>query len=171
MAEPNFIYKITILELLKRSGFPLSNSQVTDFFLEGNLTDYFTAQQAINDDVDAGLVVSKKDHNNTTYAITDEGIKTLELFKEKITPALSKDINKYLKINSIAMKEENSYKATFFKADRGGYVVQLRITENDVPTMDLSFHVGTKEQAETLCNNWKVKSDEVYESIMDILMG
>ncbi|MCR4831447.1 MAG: DUF4364 family protein [Pseudobutyrivibrio sp.] len=171
MAEPNLIYKITILELLHRSGFPLSNSQITDFFLEGNLTDYFTAQQAISDDEEAGLILSKTNHNNTTYSITDEGEKTLELFKEKISPALSKDINKYLKINSISMKEENSYKATYFKADRGGYVVQLRITENDVTTMDLSFHVATKEQAETLCNNWKVRSDDVYAAVLDILMG
>ncbi len=171
MAEPNLIYKITILELLHRSGFPLSNSQITDFFLEGNLTDYFTAQQAISDDEDAGLILSRTNHNNTTYAITEEGNRTLELFKEKITPALSKDINKYLKANSISMKEENSFRATYFKADRGGFVVQLKITENDTPTMDLSFHVATKEQAETLCNNWKVRSDDVYMAIMDILMS
>lgn len=170
MAEPNLIYKITILELLHRSGFPLSNSQITDFFLEGNLTDYFTAQQAISDDEEAGFISSQTNHNNTLYSITDDGEMTLDLFKKKITPAISKDINKYLKANSITMKEENSYKATFFRADRGGYVVQLKIMENDVPTMDISFHVATKEQAETLCNNWKVKSDEVYGSIMDILM-
>ena len=170
MAEPTMIYKITILELLQRSGFPLSNSQITDFFLEGDLTDYFTAQQAISDDEEAGLIVSTSHHNNTVYTITDEGKKTLERFKEKITVALSKDINKYLKLNSMTMKEENSYRATYFKADRGGYVVQLKITENDVTTIDISFHVGTKEQAETLCNNWKVRADDVYMSIMDNLM-
>ena len=171
MAEPTMIYKITILELLQRSGFPLSNSQITDFFLDGNLTDYFTAQQAISDDEEAGFITSKSDHNNTTYSITEDGRKTLELFKDKITVALSKDINKYLKANSITMKEENSYRATYFKADRGGYVVQLRITENEVTTLDISFHVGTKEQAETLCNNWKVRSEEVYDSLLDILMN
>lgn len=171
MAEPTMIYKITILELLNRSGFPLSNSQITDFFLEGDLTDYFTAQQAISDDEDAGLIISTINHNNTTYSITDEGQKTLELFKDKITKALSKDINKYLNVNSITMKEENSYKASYFKADRGGFVVQLRITENDIPTMDLSFHVASKEQAETLCNNWKVKCQDVYDSILDILLN
>ncbi|MCR5195598.1 MAG: DUF4364 family protein [Pseudobutyrivibrio sp.] len=171
MAEPNLIYKITILELLQRSGFSLSNSQITDFFLEGDLTDYFTAQQAISDDEEAGLIVSSTTHNNTTYSITEEGKKTLELFKEKITKPLSKDINKYLKANSITMKEENSYRATYFKADRGGYVVQLRITEDDVPALDVSFHVATKQQAETLCNNWKVRGDDVYMALMDILMS
>ncbi|MCR5417276.1 MAG: DUF4364 family protein [Pseudobutyrivibrio sp.] len=170
MAEPTMIYKITILELLQRSGFPLSNSQISDFFLEGDLTDYFTAQQAISDDEEAGLIISTTHHNNTTYTITEDGKKTLELFKEKISTPLSKDIDKYLQTNSIAMREENSYRATYFKADRGGYVVQLRINENDVPTMDLSFHVSNKEMAETLCNNWKVRSEEVYESILDILM-
>ena len=105
MAEPNLIYKITILELLNRSGFPLSNSQITDFFLEGSLTDYFTAQQAISDDEEAGLILSKISHNNTTYSITDDGKKTLELFKEKISPALSKDINKYLKKKKIHIKQ------------------------------------------------------------------
>jgi len=66
MAEPNLIYKITILELLNRSGFPLSNGQITEFFLDGDLTDYFTAQQAISDDEEAGFIVSTTTHNNTT---------------------------------------------------------------------------------------------------------
>ncbi len=170
MAEPTMIYKITILELLSKSGFPLSNSQISDFFLEGDLTDYFTAQQAISDDEEAGLIVSHTTHNNTTYSITDEGRKTLELLNDKITTALESDIMKYLKANSIAMREENSYRATYFKADKGGYIVQLRINENDVPTMDLGFHVASKSMAETMCNNWKVRSEEVYDSILDILM-
>ncbi len=170
MAEPTMIYKITVLELLKRSGFALSNSQISDFFLEGNLTDYFTAQQAISDDEEAGLIISSSTHNNTRYTITTEGKKTLELFKEKISPAISKDIDKYLKANEILMRQENAYKSDYFKADRGGYLVQLRISDEGLPTMDLTLHVSGKEQAQTLCNNWKVRCEDVYESIMDILM-
>ncbi len=170
MAEPTMIYKITILELLKRSGFALSNSQISDFFLEGELTDYFSAQQAISDDEEAGLIISSSTHNNTRYTITAEGKKTLELFKEKISSAISGDIDRYLKKNSIAMKQENSYKSDYFKADRGGYLVQLRINEDESTTMDLTLHVANREQAETLCNNWKVRCEDVYMSIMDILM-
>ncbi|MCR4695328.1 MAG: DUF4364 family protein [Pseudobutyrivibrio sp.] len=171
MAEPTMIYKITILELLNKSGFPLSNSQLSDFFLDTDLTDYFTIQQTINDDEEAGLITSHSTHSTTTYSITEEGRKTLELFQDKISKPLKKDILKYLQANSITMREENSYRANYFKADKGGYVVQLRINENDVPTMDISFHVSTKEMAETMCNNWKVRCEDVYTSILDILMN
>ncbi len=170
MAEPTMIYKITILELLGKSGFPLSNSQISDFFLDYNLTDYFTAQQAISDDEEAGFIVSSSTHNSTTYGITEDGKKTLELFRNKLSQELVADIGRYLRANSMAMKEENSYKATFFKADRGGYVVQLKILEDDHSTMDLTFHVSTQAMAETLCNNWKARCEDVYASIMDILM-
>lgn len=170
MAEPTMIYKITILELLNRSGFPLSNSQISDFFLEGELTDYFSAQQAISDVETAGLVVSTTAHNSTTYSLTDEGKHTLSLFREKLTPAIIRDIKKYMNAKAINMKLENSYKATYFKADRGGFVVQLKIIDEDTTTMDLTLHVSSKEQAETLCNNWKVRCEDVYMSIMDILV-
>lgn len=170
MAEPTMIYKITILELLQRSGFPLSNSQLSDFFLESELTDYFTAQQAISDVETAGLVVSTTNHNNTTYSLTEDGRHTLSLFKEKLTPAIIRDIKKYMSAKAIVMKQENSHKANYFKADRGGYVVQLKIFEEETPTLDLSLHVATKELAETICNNWKVRCEDVYMSIMDTLI-
>ena len=170
MAEPTMIYKIAILELLNKSGFPLSNSQISNFFLEGELTDYFSAQQAISDVEEAGLIVSTTNHNNTTYAITEEGHNTLKLFREKLTRPILEDIRKYMAANSMIMREENSYKAKYFRADRGGYVVQLKITDDDIPTVDLTLHVSSKEQAETICNNWKVRFEDVYASIMDILI-
>ena len=170
MAEPTMIYKIAILELLNKSGFPLSNSQISNFFLEGDLTDYFTAQQSISDVESAGYIVSSLHHNNTTYAITEEGKKALELFREKLTPAIVHDIKKYMNANAMIMKEENSYRANYFKADRGGYIVQCKILDDDMPTMDLTLHVSSKEQAESICNNWRVKCEEVYMNMLDILV-
>ncbi len=170
MAEPTMIYKIAILELLSKSGFPLSNGQISDFFLEGELTDYFTAQQSISDVEQLGYISSVTDHNSTTYSITDEGKKTLELFKDKLTPAIVHDIKKYMSANAMIMKEENSYRANYFKADRGGYVVQCKLLNDDTPTLDLSMHVSSREQAETICNNWRVKCEDVYMEILDILV-
>ena len=34
MAEPFTIYKLTILYMLSKAGFPLSNTQISNFFLE-----------------------------------------------------------------------------------------------------------------------------------------
>ena len=41
MAEPFTIYKLTILFMLDKAGFPLTNTQISNFFLEQEYTDYF----------------------------------------------------------------------------------------------------------------------------------
>ena len=45
MAEPFTIYKMTILYMLDKAGFPLSNTQLSNFFLEKDYTDYFRIQE------------------------------------------------------------------------------------------------------------------------------
>ena len=47
MAEPFTIYKLTILYMLDKAGFPLSNTQISNFFLEKEYTDYFRVQEVI----------------------------------------------------------------------------------------------------------------------------
>ena len=43
MAEPITIYKLTILNMLDKVDFPLTNTQISNFFLEQDYTDYFRA--------------------------------------------------------------------------------------------------------------------------------
>ena len=45
MAEPITIYKLTILNMLDKVDFPLTNTQISNFFLEQDYTDYFRVQQ------------------------------------------------------------------------------------------------------------------------------
>ena len=56
MAEPFTIYKLTILYMLDKAGFPLSNTQISNFFLEKEYTDYFRVQEVIGDLVNADLI-------------------------------------------------------------------------------------------------------------------
>ena len=45
MAEQNMIDKIAAVEMRDTAGEPLSNMQITGFFLEGRYTEYFNVQQ------------------------------------------------------------------------------------------------------------------------------
>ncbi len=92
MADPNTIYKITILAMLEKVDFPLSNTQISNFFLEQNYTDYFTVQQMINELLDSDLIRFQSTHNNTQYYVTAPGKETLKFFEDKITPAIEHDI-------------------------------------------------------------------------------
>lgn len=105
MADPNTIYKMTVLTMLDKVDFPLSNTQLSNFFLEQNYTDYFTVQQVISGLLDSELIRFESTHNNTQYHITPLGKETLKYFADKITPAIEADITAYFEKNKMQLKE------------------------------------------------------------------
>lgn len=170
MAEPNTIYKMTILAMLDEVDFPLSNSQISDFFLEQDYTDYFTIQQIISGLIDSELIRSESTHNNTQYSITQSGIDTLNYFADKISPAIEEDLNRFFEKNKLVMKKKNSVIADFYKNTQQGYSARCQLKENGQELLDITINVKTKEQAEAICNNWQGKNQDVFEALMDLLL-
>lgn len=171
MAEPNMIYKISVLLLLSKVDSPLSNAQIVQFYLDKEYTDYFTIQQVIGDLEDAGLVTVSQSHNNTLYSLTQEGMHTLELMHDKITPAIEEDIISYLGDNKLAIKKDNALSANYDKATGGGYIVHCKYIQDKQVLLDLSIHTTSVQQAETICNNWRARHEDVYMSLMDTLIS
>lgn len=170
MADPNTIYKMTILTMLSKAEFPLSNTQISNFFLEQDYTDYFTVQQAVSALLDAGLIRPESTRGNTFYHITGSGKQTLRFFEDKITPAIQKDIKDYFEKNKVTLKNENSVTADFYKSSFSGFDARCQLKENDRSVIDLTIHVKTKEQAEAVCQNWKKQNAEIFSYLMDTLI-
>ena len=95
MAEPITIYKLTILNMLDKVDFPLTNTQISNFFLEQDYTDYFRVQQVLSDLEDASLIHAESTHSTTRYEITKEGEETLHFFESSISPAIIEDMDTY----------------------------------------------------------------------------
>ena len=170
MAEPFTIYKLTILNMLDKVDFPLSNTQLTDFFLEHEYTDYFRVQQVIRDLLDAELIRTESTHNNTHYYITAAGKETLNLLKDKISDAIELDIINYFAENKLELRNDNSIIADYYRTPNRDFAVRCQYRQKDTNLIDLTLTVKTKEQAEAICNNWKKQNEEVYMYLMDILM-
>ena len=73
LAEPMTLYKLMNLYMLHQVNFPLTNAQLSNFFLDREYTTYFTLQQALNELLDAGLVKKEPMRNSSRYEITKEG--------------------------------------------------------------------------------------------------
>ena len=110
MAEPFTIYKLTILYMLDKAGFPLSNTQISNFFLEKEYTDYFRVQEVIGDLVNADLINFESTHSNTQYTLTAAGKETLGFFKDKITDGIESDVKSFFtdnKLHSCRLLQDN----------------------------------------------------------------
>ena len=108
LSDPITLYKLMILYMLDHVNFPLTNSQLTDFFLDHEYTTYFTLQQALNELKEAGLIRMESTHNSSRYEITKEGEDTLEFFGKNISPAIIDDMDQYLKENRFRIRNEAS---------------------------------------------------------------
>ena len=117
------LYKLMNLYMLKQVNFPLTNAQLSGFFLDREYTTYFTLQQALNELLEAGLIKMQTLHNSTRYEITREGEETLEFFGKKISPAIVEDMDEYLKENRFRMRNEVGLVSDFYKSTNQDYIV------------------------------------------------
>ena len=170
MAEPFTIYKLTILYMLDKAGFPLTNTQISNFLLEKEYTDYFRVQEVIGELTDASLINSESTHSNTQYSLTAAGKETLGFFKDKISDGIANDVKEFFKKNKMELKMENSILADYYKTTDRRYDVRCQVRSDGHNIIDLTLSVKTREQAEAICNNWKNQNDDVYAYLMDILL-
>lgn len=170
LSEPMTLYKLMNLYMLKQVNFPLTNAQLSNFFLEREYTTYFTLQQALNELLEAGLIKMETLHNSTRYEITKEGEETLDFFGKKISPAIIEDMDEYLKENRFRMRNEVGLVSDFYKSTNQDYIVHCEVREGKNVLVNLDVSVPDKEQAEIMCNHWKDRSQEIYAYIMKSLM-
>ena len=171
LAEPMTLYKLMNLYMLHQVNFPLTNAQLSNFFLDREYTTYFTLQQALNELLDAGLVKQETMRNSSRYEITKEGEETLEFFGKNISPAIVSDMDEYLKQNRFRMRNEVGLISDFYKSTNQDYIVHCEVREGKAVLVNLDISVPDKEQAEIMCNHWKDRSQEIYAYVMKSLMS
>ncbi|WP_448864060.1 DUF4364 family protein [Clostridium sp.] len=171
LAEPMTLYKLMNLYMLHQVNFPLTNAQLSNFFLDREYTTYFTLQQALNELLDAGLVKKETMRNSSRYEITKEGEETLEFFGKNISPAIVSDMDEYLKQNRFRMRNEVGLISDFYKSTNQDYIVHCEVREGRSPLIELNLSVPDREQAAAMSSRWEHKSKEIYSFIMKSLMS
>lgn len=171
LSEPMTLYKLMNLYMLKQVNFPLTNSQLTDFFLQHEYASYFTLQQALNELTEAGLIQADATHSSTSYSITREGEETLGFFGKNISPAIIEDMDAYLKENRFLMRDEIGIMSDYYKATNQDYIVHCEVREGKDPLISLNLSVPDEEQARSMSDRWKDRNQEIYAFVMKTLMG
>ena len=82
--DPLTLYKLIVLYMLNKVKFKLTYSQISEFILEKEYTNFMTLQQVISDLQDTELSKTDTLNNRTYFTITDEGRNTLSYFGNRI---------------------------------------------------------------------------------------
>ena len=170
-SEMLMLYKLMILYILDRIDFPMTDSQLTDFFIGKNYTDYFTLHETINDLTEDGFIAKEAVRNKTLYHITEAGGEALSFFFKDISPAARDDIDQYLAAQSYHLKEEQSTPADYYEIKHNEYLAECKILDRDSVLLNLQVTLSNEAEAEKLCNNWKENSTDIYTYIVTKLLS
>lgn len=170
MADTQTLYKLIVLKMLDQADAPLSNSQLSEFILGKEYTNYFTLQQILSELDESGLVTVSSMRNTSLYRITDPGRDTLEYFGDKISGAICQEIRSYLKEKEVEIRDSLSTTADYFPGAHSGYLARCQVREQDSTLIDLTLSVPSEEQAQAVCAHWKDKSQEIYAYVMQNLL-
>jgi len=170
MAEGLTLYKLIILYMLRKVNFPLSNSQITEFMIDREYTDYFHVQEALHDLTDASLITVETIRNSSQYTATNDGEKTLEYFSSEISYAIKKEIDTYLRENAFELRNESCMLADWELTGDGGYAVRCRVNEGKETIISLTINVPSAAEADRICENWPKAAQEIYVDIMTKLL-
>ncbi|MBQ8639415.1 MAG: DUF4364 family protein [Lachnospiraceae bacterium] len=171
ISEPTTLYKLMVLYMLKRVNFPLSNGQMSEFFLDKSYTNYFTFQQVINDLQESSLIRKETVRNTSLYEMTKEGEEVLYYFENKLSDVVKQDIEEFLEKNRFELRMENSILADYYKTTGNDYEVHCEVREGKRKLIDLKMSAATEEIAEQICENWQKKSQEVYSYLIHTMLG
>lgn len=162
--------KLSILFFVDTLNIPLTNAQITEFFLIKYFMNYFDLQQLLGELVDSQHMIYMEGRNSNYYFVAEKGKEALIFFRTRIDFHTQELITTYAKENRDRIKKESQLTADYSRLDNNEYEVLLRVMEGEITLIELRLNVISIDQAKTLCNNWKAKAPEVYKSIMESLM-
>lgn len=168
--DPLTLYKLIILYILNKAKFHLTFSQISNFILEKEYTNYLTLQQVMSDLQEAELIKSKVLTNRTYFSITDEGRNTLSYFENRISDAIIQDIDTFLSENLLELRNESAITATYYMATSKDYIAELSAREKNMELINIKLSVPTEDMAETICNHWYNKNQQLYQFLMEQLL-
>ncbi len=170
MAQIHNLYKLIILYLLDICDAPLSGMIISEFFLEYNYTTYISARNALGELTDSNFVSLNTTYNDSQYSITESGREILTYLSERISDETKAEAKAYLSSLDISSKPDHLLEADYTKSVNGNYEAICKIISADKQILSLTLSVPSSKAAQTICENWKDTSSDIYYTLMDMLL-
>lgn len=156
--------------MLEKVDFPLTNSQISEFILDQGYTNYFSLQTAINELLEADMIRVENIRNSSLYHLEPAGKEAIEMFEDRISDAIKKDILTYFENNKYHLRNEVEITADYYPSKKDEYFVDCKIKEKGNTLLELKLNVFSKDQAIAICDDWHKDSSDVYSYLVEKLM-
>lgn len=163
--------KVLLLYFLHRVKIPVSNMQLTRIMLEFRFMNYFLLQQSVDEMQKDKLIISETRNNIDYYSLAEEGEHMLNMFQDLVPLGIRTRLDENIDSIRSVIRLETSVIAEYTLENEHEYEVTCRIVEDFKPLIDLRLSVGSREDARSICANWKNHAKEIYPQVIGVLLG
>lgn len=162
--------KVLILYILNKIGKPITDNELLKIVISITDMNYFYFQQFILDLLEMKYISKYEKDDFTFYELTEAGKSTLELTNNIIPGIIKLKVDTNIKPCQDSIKEEFSIVADFEPDDKNSFFVDCKIIENNKTIFSIRILAGSREQAKSICDNWKENAISLYPALLDILI-
>jgi predicted transcriptional regulator len=163
--------KVLLLYFTDLIKIPVSNMQLTRIMLENRFMNYFLLQQSLHELIQDKLVMVETREDIDYYTISEEGLKILDMFLNILPVGIKKRLDESIEYIRPVIRQEASVISEYTLENEDEYEVRCKIIENFRPLIDIRLSVGSREDARSICQNWKACAKEIYPQVIGVLLG
>jgi len=163
------IYKLIILYMLDRAKNKIAVPQVSNFLIENGYVDFESLVSTLSEIQDNGFVQVDAEAGKSFLVITQEGEDTLRMFIDELPEGMRAQVDRFLQDNGRALRSERDVTAEYYRSTFGGFVAHLGVREMENPLIEVSISVPDEATAKKVTENWKSRSTEVYQAVVNAL--
>ncbi|MCT4621685.1 MAG: DUF4364 family protein [Marinisporobacter sp.] len=163
-------HKLLLLYIFDKFSMALTNAQITQFVMEKDYMNYFSLQQFLGELTDTGMLEYSESNNGFFYVITEKGKRTLQYFENRLSNDLISTLEKSIEEKKKKLLKERQVTASYAKENENDYMVDLKVTENNITLIDLKLNVVSNKHAKQICDKWKKEAQNLYGQIINLLI-
>ena len=164
------LYKLIILYMLDRiDDYYLTNEMITNFITDRGYTSLFNVHEALSELIDKGFISVSTIRETNHYKITNLGEEALYYFENRISNTIKQEILDYFKQKKIELKKESEIIADYYEVENAEWTVECAICERNETLINIKMNVPSKNLARSICDNWRQKSTDVYQYLINEL--
>ena len=161
--------KVLILYILNLINDDIKQDDLFQIITSINNINYFYFKQIITDLIESKLVgIHTK--NEPVIQITSEGKNAYDLTKDVLPGLMKLKADNVFKETFPTIEEKSSIIAEYFPIDEHNYNIKCKIVENNETVFSVTTHVGSRERAKRIVDNWNNNANSIYPQLLNLLL-
>lgn len=170
MAQYGFIHdkldvKLLVLYILSRAAGPLDRDTLIELAMVDDGVDYFTFMEVLSELEETGHLACEEDR----YAITEKGRKNSAVCESSLPYSVKRKCERKLSGVNAALRRSAQVRSEIVPRD-GGYTLRLALDDEESNLLTIELLTPSQEQAERLAESFKARPEQVYNSVLDVLL-